>query len=63
MAGMVAYLAKFERRVWRHLGWGPDLPTAAALVPVVVLTGDVAKMLGYPVGRLRRRRNTILVRP
>jgi cellulose synthase/poly-beta-1,6-N-acetylglucosamine synthase-like glycosyltransferase len=56
IGGLTAYFAKFERRVWRHLGWGDELAVAAPLVPLVVVTGDVAKMLGYPVGRLRRRR-------
>jgi GT2 family glycosyltransferase len=56
VGGFAVYLAKFERRVWRHLGWSRDGLTAGALVPVVVVTGDVAKMAGYPVGRLRRRR-------
>jgi glycosyltransferase involved in cell wall biosynthesis len=59
IGGLVTYLAKFERRVWRHLGWSGDGLTAGALVPVVVVTGDVAKMVGYPVGRLRRRRVSI----
>ena len=59
VGGVVTYLAKFERRVGRHLGWSRDGLTAGALVPVVVVTGDVAKMLGYPVGRLRRRRDSI----
>jgi GT2 family glycosyltransferase len=53
--GGVAYLGKFERRVVRHLGRDRELPVAALLVPVIVATGDVAKMLGYPVGRWRRR--------
>ncbi len=58
VAGGAGYLSKFYRRVWRHLGPSPDLPLAAALVPVVVATGDVAKMIGYPVGRMDRRRAT-----
>ncbi|HVF98739.1 MAG TPA: glycosyltransferase family 2 protein, partial [Chloroflexia bacterium] len=43
---------------------GLPLPSglyALALVPVIRLTGDVAKMLGYPVGvwwRVRRRKDT-----
>jgi glycosyltransferase involved in cell wall biosynthesis len=57
--GLVIYLAKFERRVWRHLGWSRDGLRAGALVPVVVVTGDTAKMLGYPVGLLRRRRDSM----
>jgi glycosyltransferase involved in cell wall biosynthesis len=57
--GLVVYLAKFERRVWRHLRWSREGLRAGALVPAVVVTGDVAKMLGYPVGLLRRRRVSI----
>jgi glycosyltransferase involved in cell wall biosynthesis len=49
------YLAKFLRRTKRHLE-PRALPAAWALAPVVVVTGDVAKMVGYPVGRARRRR-------
>jgi GT2 family glycosyltransferase len=56
VGGFAAYLAKFERRVWRHVGCSRDGLTAGALVPVVGVIGDVAKMAGYPVGRLRRRR-------
>jgi glycosyltransferase involved in cell wall biosynthesis len=49
----VAYLRRpFQRlrglRVWQ-LPWRQRLE-AAALLPVIRLTGDVAKMLGYPVG-------------
>jgi glycosyltransferase involved in cell wall biosynthesis len=39
-----------------HLSLGATL-LAIAWVPVVRLTGDVAKMLGYPAGRLWRRRH------
>lgn len=59
VAGGVIYVAKFERRIWRHLHWSSDLPVTVALAPVVVVTGDVAKMLGYPVGLLRRCRASI----
>jgi GT2 family glycosyltransferase len=57
-AGVVAHLAPYVRRVVRR----PPEPGVSgrlyglALVPVVVITGDVAKMLGYPVGVLLRRR-------
>ncbi len=52
------------RRPWQRLAryWGDlsfwDKLRALALVPVIRLVGDVAKMIGYPVGwawRLRRR--------
>jgi glycosyltransferase involved in cell wall biosynthesis len=51
-----AYLAKFLRRTWRHVGPRPELAGVWALTPVVVVVGDVAKMAGYPVGLLHRRR-------
>jgi glycosyltransferase involved in cell wall biosynthesis len=52
--GVVAYTRKPYRRLLAQ-GLSPE---GAALVPVIRLVGDVAKMLGYPVGvwwRLRRR--------
>jgi glycosyltransferase involved in cell wall biosynthesis len=52
-----AYLSKFVRRTARHLGTGRSLAGVWALVPVVVVTGDVAKMLGYPVGLADRALN------
>lgn len=56
-AGAAAYLGKFYRRIARR----PPAPgarqaAAAALVPVIVVTGDLAKMLGYPLGLLERWR-------
>jgi hypothetical protein len=42
-------------------GWRPPSRVRAfALIPIIRLVGDVAKMLGYPVGlvwRLRQRHN------
>jgi glycosyltransferase involved in cell wall biosynthesis len=56
--GLVAY----TRRPYQRLnfeGLAPqELAMAVALVPVIRLTGDVAKMLGYPVGVLWRLRRT-----
>ena len=60
--GVVAGLAYVRlplRRLWPRLGGlGPlDRLRALAYVPVIRITGDVAKMLGYPVGgwwRVRR---------
>jgi len=37
-----------------------DLVAAAALIPLIRLVGDVAKMAGYPVGVLRRLRSPAL---
>lgn len=55
-----AYLYRPYRRLWPSLGgmaaW--DRVSALVLVPVIRLVGDVAKMIGYPVGlwwRWRRR--------
>jgi glycosyltransferase involved in cell wall biosynthesis len=56
-AGMAGHFGTFARRLWRHRPFGdlPRMAAATALVPVVVVTGDVAKMLGYPVGVRERR--------
>jgi glycosyltransferase involved in cell wall biosynthesis len=53
----VTCLSKFYRRVWRIRpgGGAAGLVAAWLLIPVIVITGDVSKMAGYPVGRLRRR--------
>jgi glycosyltransferase involved in cell wall biosynthesis len=58
-AGVAAYTATPYRRLWPMLaGYGPfDRLGAALLVPVIRVVGDVAKMLGYPVGLAWRRRN------
>ena len=59
-AGVVAYTRTPYRRlveVWGSLTVGGRIK-AAALVPVIRVVGDVAKMAGYPAGvwwRLRRR--------
>ena len=61
LAGSVVYTFRPYRRLGRatrDLAWGPKLH-AIALVPLIRLVGDVAKMLGYPAGwawRLRHRR-------
>lgn len=57
-AGGATYMAKFVRRVFRSAA-RMDLPlrSSVPLVPVVVATGDVAKMTGYLVGRMWRRRH------
>lgn len=50
--GAAAYLSRFARRVWRRPPGGGPGPRirALALLPVIVVTGDVAKMLGYALG-------------
>ena len=50
------------QRFYRRLGGSACLESraerfaAAALIPLIVVTGDIAKMIGYPVGHLERRR-------
>jgi len=59
VAAGLAYLRLPLRRLWPRLGgmaWG-ERATALVYLPLIRLTGDVAKMIGYPVGvgwRLRR---------
>lgn len=54
--GLVAGIVLYCRRPWQRLAvLGRDLSpwryvAAAALVPVIRLVGDAAKMVGYPVG-------------
>ncbi|PJI94721.1 glycosyltransferase [Luteimicrobium subarcticum] len=55
LVGGWLYLAKFVRRVLCHERGGATT-AGLALVPVVVVTGDFAKMAGYPVGVARRVR-------
>ncbi|MGW4928029.1 glycosyltransferase [Agromyces sp. NPDC004153] len=55
--GFTAYVSKFVARVYRRRAWlGRQTLAAFVLLPVIVVVGDVAKMLGYPVGRLWRAR-------
>ncbi len=63
LVGMVLYTATPYRRLWPMLqpyGLIQRL-RALLLVPLIRVTGDVAKMMGYPVGVKWRRRN--LYRP
>lgn len=62
LAGVVAYSRRPAQRLWaRTAGWHPpDRLYALALIPVIRLVGDAAKMLGYPVGvwwRMRKRQS------
>lgn len=57
LLGAAAYLERYYRRLWSVQR---ELPRrwrvlALFLVPLVRLTGDVAKMLGYPQGWWKRR--------
>jgi glycosyltransferase involved in cell wall biosynthesis len=58
VAAAAFYLSKFWRRVWRARSeFGDRLLLGLALVPVIVISGDLAKMVGYPVGLRWRHRN------
>jgi glycosyltransferase involved in cell wall biosynthesis len=57
--GVVGLFGTPYRRLWpllRPLGWSEQLQ-AILWVPVIRVTGDVAKMIGYPVGWLWRLRH------
>jgi GT2 family glycosyltransferase len=56
--GGLAYCATPYRRLlpWLRDLHPPGIATALALVPLIRLVGDVAKMIGYPVGVLWRLR-------
>jgi glycosyltransferase involved in cell wall biosynthesis len=51
--GVAVYLRAPLRRLWRHTGGTPPAAMIAWL-PVIRLIGDLAKMVGYPIGWLRR---------
>lgn len=55
-AGLVVYMRKFVRRLWRARPFESTLVMCAAtgLVPVIVVVGDVAKMVGLPQGLWER---------
>jgi len=57
ISGGLAYLMTPFIRLSQQVESVGDYARAAPLVPLVRLTGDVAKMLGYPVGVLWRIRN------
>jgi glycosyltransferase involved in cell wall biosynthesis len=59
LAGLAAYVATPYRRLGPMLApYGlADRLKAVALVPVIRVVGDLAKMAGYPVGLVWRRRN------
>jgi len=56
--GAAGYTRKPFRRLWPRLrGRSPaERARALALVPIIRVVGDVAKMAGYPAGLLARRR-------
>lgn len=57
--GVGTYSRRPAERLWANTwGWRPPARARAfALIPIIRLVGDVAKMLGYPVGVLWRLRN------
>ena len=59
LVGLAAYTSTPYRHLWPMLG--PyrffDRVKAVLLVPVIRVAGDLAKMLGYPVGVAWRLRN------
>lgn len=58
LIGGIAYIAKFWRRVWARRGSIIKHPVLSLLIaPVVVVTGDLGKMVGYPGGRAWRRQH------
>ncbi|HEY8476081.1 MAG TPA: glycosyltransferase [Chloroflexota bacterium] len=59
LVGALAYLRRPWQRLWQQSGHlrTRERALAFALVPVIRLVGDVAKMVGYPVGVRWRRRH------
>jgi glycosyltransferase involved in cell wall biosynthesis len=57
--GTGAYCRRPAQRLWKNTwGWRPPTRLRAfALIPIIRLVGDVAKMLGYPAGLAWRMRN------
>ncbi|HRQ42207.1 MAG TPA: glycosyltransferase [Chloroflexota bacterium] len=52
VGGTAVYCQRPTQRLWQNTwGWRPPSRLRAiALIPIIRLVGDVAKMLGYPVG-------------
>lgn len=61
LVGLGAYSKRPAERLWNATyGWRPPSRLRAfALIPIIRLIGDVAKMVGYPVGILWRLRHKI----
>lgn len=54
--GFLAYQAKFLRRLWLgRYGLGGSAALGLAMTPLLVVWGDIAKMVGYPAGLAWRR--------
>lgn len=56
--GVISYTRSPYRRLWSRLvNYSPaERAYVLALVPIIRLVGDLAKMAGYPVGLVRRQR-------
>ena len=63
LLGSGVYCQRPAQRLWGNTwGWRPPSRLRAfALIPIIRLVGDVAKMLGYPVGLIWRWRHRDLV--
>lgn len=59
LLGIGAYSRRPAERLWESTwGWRPPARLRAfALIPIIRFIGDVAKMIGYPVGLVWRLRN------
>lgn len=59
--GVGAYSRRPAERLWDNTwGWRPPARARAfALIPIIRLVGDIAKMLGYPAGMWWRLRNRV----
>jgi len=59
LLGIGTYSRRPAERLWESTwGWRPPARLRAfALIPIIRFVGDVAKMLGYPVGLIWRWRN------
>ncbi len=60
LLGIGAYSRRPAERLWDSTwGWRPPARLRAfALIPIIRLVGDVAKMIGYPVGLVWRLRSS-----
>ena len=56
LAGLAVHFRRYHLRVHRGGGSWAHRAARHAAVPLIVLVGDLAKMVGYPVGRVQRRR-------
>lgn len=59
VAGLLTYCLKPAQRLWpATAGWRPPSRIRAfALIPIIRLVGDIAKMIGYPIGLVWRIKN------